>query len=140
MTRQEFGKRFLEVFATGIPPKLLKKYHIGLDKPFLWNLFGAKLIPCFEGDAARIEYDKADKTNAQMIEYDADWLNPFLDRTTFSSQPLPIEMLTAEGVDAHLFPESYIWGEDFSWCYVITHEGDLCGPYFCYNPKLLDNE
>lgn len=136
MTRREFGERFLEVFAADIPPRILKKYRIALDKYFLWNLFGAKLIPCYEGDSARREYDKANKINAQMIEYDADWLDPFLDRETVSSRPLPAEMLTSKGVDAHLYPESYIFGENFSWCYVITHEGDLCGPYFCYNPNL----
>ena len=134
MTRREFGEKFLEVFATGVSQKILKKYRIGLNEYFLWNLFGAKLVPCFEGDAARKEYDKVNKINAQIIEYDACWIYPFRYENP-CSHPLPENMVTAAGVDNHMPPESYIFGDNFSWCYVVTHELDLCGPYFCYNPN-----
>ena len=74
MTREEFRKKFLQVFASNISPKILKKYRIESPKGFLWNLFAANLVPCFSGDEARQEYDKADKTNARLIEYDACWM------------------------------------------------------------------
>jgi hypothetical protein len=31
-----------------------------------------------------------------------------------------------------LCTEVYITAADFSWTYIKTHEGDCCGPYFCY--------
>ena len=135
MTRREFGEKFMEVFACGIPPKTLKKFHIGINEYFLWNLFAAKLVFCYEGDEARREYDKINKKNAQMIAYDAHWISSAPCYENPHSLPLPENLLTAAEVDHHLCPESYIFGENFSWCYVITHEGDLCGPYFCYNPN-----
>ena len=136
MTREEFRKKFLQVFASNISPKILKKYRIESPKGFLWNLFAANLVPCFSGDEARQEYDKADKTNARLIEYDACWMFCYPPYNNPCAEPLPQSMTTAAEVDEKIFPETYIWGDDFSWCYVITHELDLCGPYFCYNPNL----
>ena len=136
MTREEFRKGFLKNFASNISPKVLKKYRIGSDQGLLWNLFAANLVPCFVGDAARKEYDKVDKTNAQLIEYDACWMFCYPPYRTPCSKPLPQVMLTAIEVDEQILPETYIFDDNFSWCYVITHELDLCGPYFCYNPNL----
>ena len=135
MTRKEFKEKFLEIFAADVSPKNKKKYNLESEKGLLWNLFAAKLVPCFEGTAAREEYDKADKTNARMIEYDSCWMFCLPPHKNPSAKALPPELFTAEGVDKHLYPESYVFEENFSWCYVTTH-ADSCGPYFCYNPKL----
>ena len=135
MTHEEFKNLFIETFAGNIPPKILEKHRVGSNKGLLWNLFAAKLVPCFEGDEARREYDKIDKANAQIIEYDACWMFHFPPYKNPCSQPLPQNMVTATGVDEHILPESYIFSDDFSWCYVVTHELDSCGPYFCYNPN-----
>ena len=43
---------------------------------------------------------------------------------------LDSEMLIVGAISA-----LFVIGKNFSWCYVVTHEGDLCGSYFCYAPK-----
>ena len=133
MTRAEFADNFLKAFSDHISEKQLKKFRIGTEKKeFLWNLFAAKLVPCYEGELARREYDKADKTLAEEIQYD----NCFFDGDK-NSHVLSKKHLTARGIDESGLMEFYVVGKDFSWCYVITHELDLCGPYFCYKSSLL---
>lgn len=132
MTQKEFVENFMLTFTSHLPEKVLKKFRIGnREKDFLWNLFGAKLIDCYEGDAARNEYDKADKNGAFEIQYD----NGFMGLSDCYTSNLKPEHMTAKGIDDLGRPEFYIIGKDFSWCYVITHEFDLCGPYFCYKPN-----
>lgn len=133
MTQKEFVDKFKLTFTSHLPEKVLKKFRIGnREKDFLWNLFGAKLVDCYEGDAARKEYNKADKLEAIEILYSGH--NKVL-RDEEETTPLKPEHMTAEGIDEAGLPEFYIIGKDFSWCYVITHEFDLCGPYFCYKPN-----
>ena len=130
MDRQDFIKKFLNTFAKNISEKKLKTYRIGAKSgEFLWNLFAGGLIPCFSGDKARQEYDKVNKVGAEEIQFSSDFIC-FDDLNTY---PLSDEHGTARNLDQ--LNEFYIIGKDFSWCYVVTHEGDLCGPYFCYAPE-----
>ncbi len=132
MTQKEFVDNFLISFTNHLPNKLLKEYRIGnAKKGFLWNLFAAKLVDCYEGDAARNEYDKVDKLDAFEIQYSG-YNKVCFDEIETSK--LKSEHKTAKGIDESGYPEFYVIGKDFSWCYVITHEFDLCGPYFCYKP------
>ena len=41
---------------------------------------------------------------------------------------------TAEKIDTEL-SEFYVVAKDYSWTYIKTHEGDLCGPYFLRKSK-----
>lgn len=137
MTKEQFVERFLKNFMDNIPKRQQKKYRIGTKKKdFLWNIFAAKLIPCYEGDKAREQYDKADKTFAEEILYD----NGFLGYDSNNSVMLSKQHMTAEGIDKSGKAEFYVIGQDFSWCYVITHEFDLCGPFFCYKPRLQSTD
>ena len=128
MTDKEFTDKFLDTFAKNISKKELKKCHVGIKKGCLWNLFGYKLLPCFEGNKAREEYDKADKTDAIEIQYALGWYD------TKETSNLSAEHNTAAGIDDSSLNEFYVVGKDFSWCYVVTHAGDAAGPYFCYAP------
>lgn len=131
MTKNEFVDKFLEVFAKNISSEKLKYYHIGKKKKdFLWNIFAANLIPNLSGDLARIEFDSVDKTDAIEIQYDNDFIGMSDDETVALSN----KHMYAENIDNSGMLEFYVIGKDFSWCYVITHEGDLCGPFFCYAP------
>lgn len=124
MLDKEFVKEFLNVFAKNEQPRKIKKFYNGSG--FLWEFIVGK-ASTFEGKQARIEYDKADKANAFEIQY----FNGVLgDKETLPLQPTH---LTAQGIDVDSSPEFYVIGENFSWCYVVTHEGDRAGPYFCYS-------
>lgn len=132
MTSSEFVENFIKAFANNVSKDLLKKYHVGKKKnDFLWNLFASKLVCCFEGDEARKEYDKVSKDNAIEIQYD----NGFLGIGFNEISPLPNEHYSSLEIDNVGIPELYVLDKDFSWCYIITHEFNLCGPYFCYRSR-----
>ena len=40
--------------------------------------------------------------------------------------------MTSSDIDDCGLIEFYVVGKNFEWCYVVTHELDLCGPYFCF--------
>lgn|SRR5690554_5281800 len=127
MTSEEFEEKFLNMFANNISDKVRKKNKIGKKYGgYLWYIFSQNLYPCFEGIKAKNEYDCVDKTNAFEIQYDNGFIG---DRQTNFLYDVH---LTAKGIDEDELFEFYVIGEDFSWCYVVTHERDLCGPYFCY--------
>ena len=135
MNRKEFVDTFLDAFATDLTKQQKRK--LGLKfKPngdyrsggYLWNIFASGSVRCFEGDEARARYNEADKTDALQIQYD-------IGIGDEQTESLSAEFMTAEKLDLYGYPEFYIIGKDFSWCYVLTHEGDLAGPYFAYNPN-----
>lgn len=136
MTRFEFVKEFLNAFAQNISHRQRRKIGLKIGRNgeyrgrgYLWSLFAYNLVPCFKGEEAKIKYDEADKRDAVEIQYDSG-----LGHGDDTTEVLCQTFLTAEGVDRYGYPEFYIIGENFSWCYVITHEGDGDGPYFAYKP------
>ena len=146
MINKEFAERFSAIFknlsetefmekAPSVLGKMskwrLKRCYKDYKKGYLWLGFNYGLVPCFEGNEARREYDKADKTDAFQVLSECAFLRP----GEFCCERLERELLTAEGVDNSCLAEFYIIGKDFSWCYVVTHEFDGAGPYFCYAPK-----
>ena len=121
MNKQDFINKFLNTFAKNISPKELKTYRIGAKSgEFLWNLFAGKLIPCFSGNKARQEYDKANKVGAEEIQFSSD----FIGYDDLNTYPLSDEHRTARDIDKSGLIEFYVIGKDFEWCYVVTHEGD----------------
>ena len=132
LDKKDFIKKFLNTFAQGISKKQLKKFRIGAKNgEFLWNLFAGGLVPCFSGDKARQEYDKVNKVGAEEIQFSSNFIS-FDDLNTY---PLSDVHGTANDIDQSGLIEFYIIGKDFSWCYVVTHELDMCGPFFCYATK-----
>jgi hypothetical protein len=76
------------------------------------------------------EYDRLEKAEAVEIVYD----NGFEDND--NARPLSEDHDTANKIrDAGLM-EFYVIGKDFSWCYIVTHELDACGPYLILRKSL----
>lgn len=135
MTQRQFIEGFLSTFAKNLTETEKKRFNVGSrKKDYLWNLFAARLVPCFENNEARQMYNIADKTNAVEIVYSGNKDSKDDEYTT----SLKDNHLTAEGIDEDGIPEFYVIGNEFSWCYVVTHEFDLCGPFFCYKSKIND--
>ena len=127
VTRKLFQELFLQAFAPNLKNWERRKYCIDWKgKGYLWHLFSNALVPCLVGDEAREAYNNANKTNALEMQYDYGLGDEIM-------LPLSNSHTTASKVDQYGYTEFYIIGDNFSWCYVITHELDLCGPYFCYN-------
>ena len=130
MTKNDFIVAFYSAFAKNILLKDKKKYNIGINKKgLLWDIFAAKLVPCYTGDEARRLFDSVDKTGAIEIHYAGH--NRFFEDDIATSD-LSDEHMQAKGIDDSGLFEFYVIGKDFEWCYVVTHELDLCGPYFCF--------
>lgn len=133
MTKQEFANKFWESFIEPISTESRKKHNIIKSKNnFMWNIFAAKLTPCFEGKFANAEFDKANKDGAIEIQYN------YFGISDEETQPLSDLHKSANNIDC--IPEFYVIGKDFEWCYVVTHELDLCGPYFCYKSHITNNK
>ena len=129
MTKNDFLKAFYSAFAKNIVSEE-KKHNVGISKKgLLWDIFAAKLVSCYEGDEARRLFDAVDKTGAMEIHYSGN--NRFFEDDITTSD-LSDNHIQAKGIDNSGLFEFYAIGRDFEWCYIVTHEFDLCGPYFCF--------
>lgn len=120
MTKQRFFNQWLRHFAQGLTKDQFEKY---VKNQHIWHVFTDNLINLqglLTGDSARQAYNEAEK--ADCIFCDMYNNGGVTDR--FSH---PYE--SAEMIDAEL-TECYIVSKDYSWTYIKTHEGELCGPYF----------
>ena len=120
MTKQQFVNQWLRHFASDISKADRKQY---VDGQFIWHVFSWKLIPegnYLTGEAARRAYNAKEKTDRVFCDRfgDGGVTDQLSDRTE-----------TAEKIDAG-FSELYVAAKDWSWTYIKTHEGDVCGPYF----------
>lgn len=69
-------------------------------------------------------YDEVDKEDALEFQYD----NGF--RGDDIAMALSPEYMTSQLIKKSGIIEFYVIGKNFSWCYIVTHEYDACGPYF----------
>lgn len=120
MTKQKFINRWLRHFAAGISNDQYERY---IENQYIWHVFSWNLIETdalLIGDAARQAFNQIAKTDCICCDMSGsggvtDKLSPCFD--------------TAEKIDAEL-TEFYVVAKDYSWTYIKTHEGDMCGPYF----------
>lgn len=120
MTKQRFQNQWLRHFAHGLSKK---DFEAHVKEKFIWHVFSFGLLSpenLLIGDAARDAYNSKDKT--QCIYCDMFGNNGVTDQNSSCCD-------TAEKIDAG-FLEFYVVSKDYSWTYIKTHEGDLCGPYF----------
>lgn len=120
MTKQKFINQWLRHFARNINNKDIEKCFVN---DYIWHIFSYELLEegsFLVGDAARTEYDAVNKSDC--IFCDMFGQNGVTDR-------LLAEYNSAENIDSNI-AELYVVSKDYSWTYIKTHEGDLCGPYF----------
>ncbi len=120
MTKQKFINQWLRHFASELTKDQIKKY---ATDQFIWHVFSYKLI---EGDELLIG-DNARKAFNQAIKADCFCCDMYNGNGV--TNKLPHQFNTAEKIDAEL-NEFYVVANDYSWTYIKTHNGDLCGPYF----------
>ena len=120
MTKQKFINQWLRHFAGSINSKELEKHHA---YDHIWHIFSFGLLDegsFLVGDAARKEYDTADKSDC--IFCDMYGQNGVTDK-------MLSEYCSSKEIDSKM-TELYVVAKDYSWTYIKTHENDLCGPYF----------
>ena len=109
INKLEFPNIFLKEFVFPIPKNKLK-YILPEKRGYLWNACCFNLSKYLYGEDAKNAYDKIDKNEAIELQYDNGFVG---DEYTV---PLKEEHNTAEKI----------------WCFVVTHELDLCGPFFIF--------
>ena len=120
MEKSEFYKKWLNSFASNITASDIKKYVVSTGD-YIWHIFSWELLDehkYLNGEEAKKAYDKEDKSDAIYIEW-------FEDDET---KDITWELSSAKALDKLV--EVYVVAKDFSWTYIKTHEGNLCGPYF----------
>ncbi len=128
--KETFVEEFINNFVPLISVKDLKKLNCyAPNYGYLWMVCEHNLVENLKGIEAKIAYDKVDKTGAIEFQYD----NGFLGDDV--SIPLSKENDTSEKINKSGLIEFYVIGKDFSWCYIVTHEPDGCGPYFIIKEK-----
>ena len=130
MDLEEFKKKWIEVFAAGVPERHIKNRLLSTDKleNYIWHLFSYGFIPedtFLSGDEARKAFDKVDKAGASYIV-------PFERRAHVKD----ITPGSSSSADAEKYTEIYFVGKNYQWTYIKTHETEQCGPYFCYKKSL----
>jgi hypothetical protein len=126
---KNFEEKWIKSFAHNISKGDKKNLLLGCGN-YLWHACSFNKIKYLEGDAAREMFDKKDKVNSLEFIYDKSrkiGLNtmPTKNKNT---------QITAKEIDLQDVAEFYIIGENYSWCYIRTHEV-LCGPYFIETNK-----
>jgi tRNA (guanine-N7-)-methyltransferase len=116
MTKKEFEKKWIKTFAKNVSKKDLKKRVLGRGN-FLWHIFSWDLVPCKVGDEARKAFDRITNKNCLSIQM---WIDEELQEVNPN----------CKSADFDYIQELFIVDSNFKWTYVVTHEGDLCGPYF----------
>ena len=119
MTKQKFINQWIRHFAKNVSSKDIDSY---VKNQYIWHIFSWDLL-CRDtflvGDEARQAYDKEDKSNCIFCE-------------TFGSgvsEAMKEDYISSKSIDMNV-TELYVVSKDYSWTYIKTHEGDLCGPYF----------
>ena len=124
MSLDEFIKKWVEVFAAGVPERDIKNRLLttGRIQNYIWHLFSYGFIPedsYLSGDEARKVFDEIDKAGASYIV-------PF-------ERKAHVKAITHElssSADAEKYTEIYFVGKNYCWTYIKTHETEQCGPYF----------
>jgi len=120
MTKQKFTNQWLRHFAKGVAEKQIEQY---VKDQFIWHVFSWELIKpagLLVGNDARRAFDKIEKNDCICCD---------MFGSNGVTNKLSNEYDTAEKIDQKL-TEFYVVAQDYSWTYIKTHEGDLCGPYF----------
>lgn len=128
VTKETFVTEFINNFVPFVSLKKLKKLNCyPPNHGYLWMICEHNLVVNLKGRKAMTAYDKIDKTGAIEFQYD----NGFLGDDV--SIPLSKDNDNSEKINNSGLIEFYIIGNNFSWCYIVTHEPNGCGPYFIIN-------
>ena len=131
ITQDNFARLFLEAFVPNISPKLLKHMNCYAPKHgYLWGVCEYDLTFCLKAHDAMRAYDKIEKAGAVEIVYDNRSGNENNARALSENHD------TSRKIQDAGLMEFYVVGKNFSWCYIVTHEIDACGPYLILRKPL----
>lgn len=128
INKENFVKEFIKNFLPTIPIERLKKLNCyAPDYGYLWMACEYNLVDNLKGKDAMLAFDRIDKSGAIEFQYDNGFIGDDI------SVPLSKDNDSSLKIQNSGLFEFYVIGKNFSWCYIVTHEADGCGPYFIYN-------
>lgn len=121
----DFISAFIHSFTSIDDKKGIKRIArlVTRNKRFLWQFPELDGKMFLEGEEADDAFDNVSKQGAYEYVFDG----PFS-----YEKPIPLqkEHLSSLLIRIDGLREFYVFDVNFKWCYVITHEGDGCGPFF----------
>ncbi len=120
MSKQKFINQWLRHFAKGVTKEQIEQY---VKDQYIWHIFSWEMIKSdglLVGNDARQAFNETEKINCIFCD--------MFGNGGVTDKLLP-QYDTAEKIDENQI-EFYVVAKDYSWTYIKTHEGDLCGPYF----------
>ena len=115
-------ERWLEAFASAIPPKKLDA-QVNQRGDYLWNVFFCDEISYLFDASARTAYDETDCPQVLFFETHGREKDGYIVHELILTDKA--QLSAAVLCD---FPDAFIVSPDFSWTYVHSHEGD---DFFC---------
>lgn len=123
--KENFVNIFINNFVPKISIKKLKQLKCyAPNHGYLWMICEHNLVENLKGKDAMMAYDNVDKTDAIEFQYDNGFMGDDI------SAPLSKENDSSIKICNNGLIEFYVIGKNFSWCYIVTHESNGCGPYF----------
>ncbi|MBR1954736.1 MAG: DUF4275 family protein [Clostridia bacterium] len=128
ISTENFVKKFIENFVPSISFQRLKKSKCyPPNHGYLWMVCEHDLVENLKGKDAMDAYDSIDKDGAIEFQYDNGFMGDDI------AIPLSKANDSSIKIQNNRLIEFYVIGKNFSWCYIVTHECDGCGPYFIIN-------
>lgn len=127
-----FVSVFIKNFLSQYSYEKLKKNHCLPPTGYLWNACEKKFVKSLVGSEANDYFDRIEKDDAICIQYDIDgWGDE-------EAAELPDSLNSSKKIQNSGLYEFYVIARNFEWCYIVTHEGNNCGPYFIINNAIKE--
>ncbi len=116
---EKFDKIFEEVVEND------KKNNPDFNLDFRWYIFSCELVESLEWEAAKMAFDKAEKSSLYMFSECSD--DAFHIKNAQLLTAVDLEILCVYNFGAS---DRYLFPDDLKWVYATTHHEPDCGPFF----------
>ena len=125
ITKEQFPNFFIRNFSDVKDIHQLKKSHCYPPAGYLWMICQNSFCNYYIGNEAKKTFDSLDKNGAISIQFDGMY-------SENETHPLSDFLDSSYKIDKAKLIEFYVIDCNLKWCYIVTHEGDNCGPFLIF--------
>ena len=125
ITKEQFPNFFIRNFSDVKDIHQLKKSHCYPPTGYLWMICQNSFCNYYIGNEAKKTFDSLDKNGAISIQFDGMY-------SENETHPLSDFLDSSYKIDKAKLIEFYVIDCNLKWCYIVTHEGDNCGPFLIF--------
>lgn len=122
ISKEQFPNFFISNFSSVKDIRQLKKCHCYPPAGYLWMICQNSFCNYYEGNEAKKIFDSLDKNGAVSIQFDGLYSED-------EALPLSALLNSSDKINNAKLKELYVIDGNLKWCYIVTHEGDNCGPF-----------